>query len=168
MTRLNTRQYEDKILQYNTLPNAKVKSAAAFQPVYELPEQKQQDPEHVRETYSRHELGLAMQGELERRFIALCEALYLDELGNIYPDVALITEAVARYKEVYFLMDRMGIPQNFIYNPPGAYCNFFLVSEDRVRAAIEKNGEYLADHNGQPTADTMPLREYIEELNKNF
>lgn len=167
MARLNTREYEDEILKYNTLPDAVVKSARTFKPAYEIPkEEAERDREHVPKSYDRHELGLALQAELERRFICLCEALYYDGLGNTYPDVALITEAVARYKEIYYFMDRLNIPPNFIFNTPSAYCNFFLITEERVRAAIAHNAEHLANNNGMPTADTMPLREYLAELNK--
>ena len=169
MKRLNTKPYDCKILQFNTQPGAKVKNAASFRPAFDVPGPEQhQDTEHLPKKYSRHELGLALQGELERRFIVLCEAVYLDNERKMNTDAVLITEAVARYKEVYFLMERMAIPQNFIYNTPADYCNFFLISEEKVRETITKNAGYLATHDGYPVADTMILQDYLRKLNNEF
>ena len=166
---LNTKLYEEKILECNVRPGAKVKSALSFKPLYEAPERKTgPEPEHVPRTYRRMDIGLMLQAELERRFICLCEALYFDAIGNTYPDVATITEAVARFKEVFYIMEWCNVPPNFIYNAPAAYCNYFRVSEDEVRAAIWKNAEHLTDRDGLPTADKMNLGEYLRKLNHDL
>ena len=168
MKRLNTSSNRGDVLEINVKPGTKIRSALPYKPCYEIPTKKDgKEPAHVPRTYRRIDIALALQGELERRFIALCEALFLDGLCNTYSDVTMITEAVARYKEVFYLMEQIDVPPNFIYNTPAAYCEAFHIFEADVMAAIMQNGEYMANNNGMPTADTMPLREYLEELNNS-
>lgn len=164
MQRLNTKPFSEEVMKCAAMPAAKMRNARYFKPVYEsVP----RDQTEVKETYMRTDIAIVLQGELERRFISLCEAIYLDELCNTYRDVALITEAVARYKEVFYIMEQFDIPANFVYNTPAAYCKLFHIFESDVQEAIMQNGEYMANNEGMPAADTMPLRKYLEELNES-
>ena len=162
MRRLNTRPYSETVMRYAAMPAAKLRSAKGLKPWYET---FRRDNAEVKETYMRTDIATALQDELERRFIALCEAIYLDEVCNTYRDVAMITEAVARYKEVFVIMDLFNVPPNFIYNTPAAYCDLFHLDEADVEYVIAQNGEYMANNNGMPAADTMKLPDYLAELN---
>lgn len=161
---LNTRPYDEEILKYNTLPDAKVKSARKYRPIFEAP---LAEHNRVPEAYQRNEIALMLQGELERRFIVLCEVLYYDKLCSTYPDAILITEAVARFKEAFYIMEKLNVPPNFIYNTPDAYCKFFQIGERLINLAITKNGEYLTERDAVPSADGTTLRAFLKELNNS-
>ena len=152
-----------------TIPGAKVKNAAAFRPAYNLPElERYQNTKNPPRIYARHDVGISLQAELERRFIVLCETVSRERRRKMDMDAVLITEAVARYKEVYYLMERMAIPANFVFNTPGDYCNFFLITEEKIQDVIVANGEHLEEHHGYPTADTVALQDYLKELNRRL
>ena len=162
---LNTKQCEMNILKFNAEPAAKVRNATQFKPYYEGPKS---EPRPVQKTYGRLTVALTLQCELERRFIVLCEELHKAILRRESPDGAVIAEAIARLKEVFYLMEISNVPANFVYNTPSAYCKFFRVSEAEVTNVIQAYGEYLRDVKGITAADKTNLRDDLRKLNNEF
>ena len=105
-----------------------------------------------------------LQQELERRFIGICEALEQD-FYKTYSDTILITEAIARYKEVYYIMERLNIPIIFVFNLPEAYSNRFAVDEKDILLALHDNRDYISQRVNEDERDGFPLRGYLESLN---
>ena len=162
---LNTRPCEIDILKLNVKPGAKVKNAAKFRPYYDGPKP---EPGRDKKIYGRLGVALALQYELERRFAVLCEELHKAILRREDPDGAVVAEAIARFKEVFYLMDVSNVPPNFIYNAPADYCKFFRISETEVTETIHAYDKYLQDVEGITTADKTNLQDYLRKLNNEI
>jgi hypothetical protein len=162
---LNTKPCEIDILKLNVKPGAKVKNAAKFRPYYDGPKP---EPGRDKKIYGRLGVALALQYELERRFVVLCEELHKAILRREDPDGAVVAEAIARFKEVFYLLDVSNVPPNFIYNTPSDYCKFFHISEAEVIETIHAYDKYLQDVEGITTADKTNLQDYLRKLNNEI